>query len=99
MQFRMRQVEKTGQELDEGLGVCCEINDRLVASNDQARALAESLGSCAASALAVTVKGATRLGDGALSLRLSAEQALRLNGEVAAAGAGMGNVTMHVAKV
>ena len=97
--FCLGQLDRTGQELDQGLGVCCEVNDKLVASNYEARTLAEELGLCAASALATAAKGATRLGDGSLSLRLSAEEALRLNCEAASSGVGMCNVTLQVAQV
>jgi hypothetical protein len=79
------QLEHTGKELRDALGECVDTSERLVASNGEARALAEELGHCAATALSAVAKGVTALGEDTHALRSAAEEATRLGGAAFAA--------------
>jgi hypothetical protein len=77
------QLERTGQGLERGVAEGLALSVRLAAANGDARALAEELGQCAATALSAVAKGVSGLGEGALGLRRAADDALRLGGEAA----------------
>ena len=93
------QIELTGQELDVGLGICCSINDKLVASNDEARSLAQELGLSAASALAAAANGTAVLSDAALYLHSSVEEALKINKKISNVATGVSNLTLKSLQV
>jgi hypothetical protein len=93
------QIERTGQELDVGLGICCSINDKLVASNDQARSLAQELGLAAASALAAAANGTAELNDATSCIRSSLEEASKMNKEIANVASGVSNLALKYLQV